>query len=441
MSLGRSFALYLALVHLAVAITLGVLLYREHRLWLLALEAALAVSLVVGIVLVRRLGLPRQLADVGTEWMREADFTHTFRETGRAELDRLTKLYNAMIVKLRDERLRSEEQEFFLARLTEASPVGIVTTDHDGAIASVNPAACALLGTREEALLGRAPDEAGLALLTELARVPLGESRLLGERAGRRLRGSHARFIDRSFPRSFFLLTDLTHELWSVEKRAYDSLIRTLSHEVNNTLGATRSILHSALRYGVQLQGEDRDDFEGALEVALARTDHLGTFMRRYAEVVKLPSPSRAPLDLGELLRGIARLIEAECRELAIDVVLELQDDASEPPTIDGDVVLMEQALLNIARNGIEAIGERGTLTLRASVRDTDVLIDIVDSGPGLSDDARENLFTPFFSTKRSGQGVGLTLVREILRQHGYDFALRSEPGLPTRFRIVAPRS
>jgi len=257
---------------------------------------------------------------------------------------------------------------------------------------------------------------------------------MIGHHGRRRLRCTHSSFFDRGFERSFFVIDDLTHELWATEKVAYDTLIRTLSHEVNNTLGATNSILHSVRAYSEQLREEERSDFSSALGVAIERAEHLNDFMRRYAEVVRVPDPAKRPADVRELLSRIVRLMEPEARRRNVSLALEVGEGVV---TASFDAVQMEQVLINLVGNALEAVEGEGSIVIRAEEHVGLVRIAVEDSGPGLSDEARENLFVPFFSTKPQGQGVGLTLVRNILSNHGLDFSFDSTPGEPTRFVMV----
>jgi signal transduction histidine kinase len=100
------------------------------------------------------------------------------------------------------------------------------------------------------------------------------------------------------------------------------------------------------------------------------------------------------------------------------------------------DRTQMEQALLNVMKNGLEAAGAGGRLTVRLLQRDGAPVIEIEDTGPGLSEEVRAHLFTPFFSTKEGGQGIGLTMVQEILAGHGFPFALDGPAGGPTTFTV-----
>jgi len=235
----RFLALYVVLLHIALAGAGFVLLWPNHQPWLLVLELGLLASLVGGFLLLRALDTPREMVEIAGQWIREGELSHRFRLQGPSDLRRLIELYNQMMARLREERTHQEEQDIFLHKVLTASPSGILTTDHEGRIDTVNPAAATLLDLRMEELEGHRPAEHDARMVRLVAEVPRGESRLLGQHGRRRLRCSHSSFFDRGFERSFFVVDDLTHELWATEKTAYDTLIRTLSHEVNNTLGAT----------------------------------------------------------------------------------------------------------------------------------------------------------------------------------------------------------
>ncbi len=398
------------------------------------LEAALLLSLVLGFILIRAVRLPQEIVSTGTEWLGEGDFAHSFRPTGLADLDSLVKLYNQMVARLREERIRQEEQDIFLHRVLMASPSGVITTDHDGRICLVNPAAERLLEISQEEARGRRLTEQTSPFARNLATLAVGESRVLGQRGRRRLKCTHSQFFDRGFPRGFYIIEDLTQELWAGEKAAYDSLIRTLSHEVNNTVGAAGSILRSVLEYGQQLRSEDRADFSTALGVAIDRMSHLNAFMQRYAEVARVPPPTKRDVDALAMLRRIIRLMEPECRERTVEVNLVEEAPVGRVPM---DEAQMEQVFVNVLRNALEAIDSQGVINIRVGRRGGRIMIAVEDSGPGLGPEAQANLFTPFFSTKPHGQGVGLTLVREILTLHGFDFSLESPPDGPTRFLVL----
>jgi signal transduction histidine kinase len=228
-------------------------------------------------------------------------------------------------------------------------------------------------------------------------------------------------------------MEELTEELRQSEKAAYEKLIRLMSHEVNNSVASANSLLHSCLNYKDQLQLEDRSDYEAALAVVIARTEQLNAFMKSFADVVRLPKPQLQPCDVREMLESISLLMRAESSQREIEWKWELKAELDAVPMDRGQ---MEQVFLNIVKNAIEAIGARGTITVRSGLRGGRRFVEIEDTGCGISPQVRANLFTPFFSTKEHGQGIGLTLIEEILDQHRFEFALEGPPGGPTRFTI-----
>jgi two-component system nitrogen regulation sensor histidine kinase NtrY len=158
MSLRLKFILYLIFVHLLFA---GVAIYLllQHRIWLLAVEAVFLISLTIGLTLVRNLFGTINLINTGAQFINDGDFTARFREVGQKELDQLVHIYNKMIDHLRDERLKLQEQNYFLDKVLTASPSGIITFDFDVKIAMVNPCAEALLQTTAKNLSGKTLEE------------------------------------------------------------------------------------------------------------------------------------------------------------------------------------------------------------------------------------------------------------------------------------------
>lgn len=438
-SLRAKIVAYLVAIHLAMAV-IAFLVLRENRLSLLAVEMVFLVSIGLGYLLVRAFFVPLELIRTGAELIEERDFSTQFRPVGQPEMDALIRIYNRMSGRLREERLRAEEQHRFLDRILEASPAGMLALDFEGRVSSLNPSARALLGLSAEEALGRPLRDLPLAgtLAEDLAALPLGEPRLLGH-GRRRLKVSRAELFDRGFPRSFLALEELTEELRASEKAAYGKLIRMTSHEVNNSVGPVSSLLDSFRGYGDQLGAEDRQDFEAGLAVAIARLERLSAFVGGFAEMVRLPPPERRPCDLRRLVDEILLLLRPQLEARRIAVAWEAPASSGEEvPEAHLDRNQIEQALVNIFKNAIEAIGEHGAIGLRLERDGGRTRLGIADSGPGIPEAVRPLLFTPFFSTKRDGRGLGLTLIREILTQHGCDFGLEDRaPLVGARWWIV----
>ena len=432
MTLRRLFYAYLLVLHVA----LGVLAWRQARqsMWgVAALEAGFVVSALIGAWLVDRLLRAHALVRESAQLLEESDYTTRFRPTGQAEIDRLIEIYNRMADALRSERVRVREQHHFLQSLLDVSPSGAVILDHDGQVDFLNPAATRLLGPEVRA--GLPASRSGTALSEVITALDHAPSALVMLTGGRRAKASRGTFMDRGFSRTFLLIEELTEELRQAEKAAYEKLIRMLSHEVNNSVAASNSLLTSCLVLAEQLPGESRTDLEGALNVVMNRTAQLGAFMKAFADVVRLPEPRLAPCDLRDLLEHLRRLMAAEAERRRIAIVMELEA----VPTVQLDRILMEQALVNVLKNAIEAVDSGGRVVLRTGMSRGQPFLQVEDSGPGLAAEVRAHLFTPFFSTKESGQGIGLTLVQEILTRHGFAFTLDGPVGGPTSFTIWFP--
>jgi two-component system nitrogen regulation sensor histidine kinase NtrY len=408
MSLRSKLMAYIIALHLVLAAVAVVFLLEEPML-LFAIEALFLLSIALAVRLVRALFVPFDLMKTGAELIAEREFTSKFVPVGQPEMDTVIDVYNRMIERLREERLTAEEQHQLLQKIVDASPAGIVICDFDGNVQQTNGAARRLLGA------------------SPLPEMAPGESRLISEVGSRRLRVSRTEFRDRGFLKSFYLIEELTEELRISEKSAYEKLIRMMSHEVNNSVGAVRSLLESSLRYAPQVGEADREDFQSALTIASARMDSLNRFMGAFADVVRIPPPRKARTNVAELVERVALLLRPELAERQIRLELDLADRGQ----YDVDASQIEQVVLNIFRNAIDAVHRDGTI--RVSMRDG--VLAVVDSGPGISEAVRSELFTPFFTTKRDGRGLGLTIVQEILANHGFTFGLENaNPG--ARFEV-----
>lgn len=410
-------------------------LLQQNILWLIAIEIVFVVSLAVGVAIFTRLSSALVTVRQSAQMLREGEFTTRFLEIGHPDVDTMIRVYNRMVDNLREERVRLQEQQYFLGQLLAASPGGVIVLDHDGRVSAVNPAAARLLQAPAAAVEGRTLADLRAPLAEALDLTAPGQSCAVTLANGGRVRGQCATFVERGHPRRFYLVEELTEELRQTEKSAYEKLIRMMSHEVNNTVGATRSLLQSSAAYGDGLPDARRAELQEALGIAGSRLERLNSFMRGFADVVRMPPPVRRPTDAARLLDACVRLVQAQTDRPRIVWV---REDDGDPGVLDMDEAQMEQALINVLKNAVEALpAEGGTIAVRSGQRAGSAFIEIEDSGAGISDEARPHLFTPFFTTKQNGQGIGLTMVQEILRRHAFAYSLDGPPGGPTRFRIV----
>jgi two-component system nitrogen regulation sensor histidine kinase NtrY len=422
---------YLVAMHVAFAVAV-VAAAGAAPLWLLVVEAVALASLLVGLTLASRVLKGLELGEEAARLIREGDVTTRLRPVGDAGVNQLIDVYNAMVDTLRGERARIQEQHHFLEQVIGASPSGMVVLDFDGRVSDINPAGLRLLGVERTTAIGQPVSELPSPLAGTLTGLAPGTAEVLGLSGARRVRCHRGTFIDRGFPRTFFVIEELTEEARRIERTAYEKLIRVMSHEVNNSITASNSLLESSLTYAAELPPASRADLEHALRIAIDRSTQLNLFMRRFADVFRLPAPHRERTDLRALLGRLVTLMRARTDGTVVDYSWR---DGAPPLWVDVDRGQFEQAFLNILKNAVEAAGSEGWVQV-AIAEEPGISVTVEDSGPGPGPEAEAHLFTPFYSTKPHGQGIGLTLVQEIMVGHGYDYRLEHPNGGPTRFTI-----
>ena len=244
-----------------------------------------------------------------------------------------------------------------------------------------------------------------------------------------RFRCESSTFVDRGFERRFLLIQNISGELTDAEVSAYGLVIRMMAHEVNNTTASTRSLLQSLIDTSDVDDASFRELATEYLPLVAERGESLNDFMRRFADVVRLPQPLLDSVDLAGLLERHAMLARPACEAAGIAVQLSLK-----PATVQADEALLSQVIVNALTNARESIRERGgTIAISCAGHS----FEIADDGPGIDAATAEQLFTPFFSTKPTGQGIGLTLTRDILERHGAEYALETGDDGWTRLRVT----
>jgi two-component system nitrogen regulation sensor histidine kinase NtrY len=353
--------------------------------------------------------------------LREGDYSIRARST---DLDDPLGLafaeVNALREPLRAQRLGAVEATALLGRVMEEIDVAVFAVDEDGVVRLVNRAGERLLRRSAEELIGRGARAMGLdACLT-------GDPRRVLDAAfpadGGRWELRRSTFRQGGVPMHLLVLTDLSRALREEERQAWQRLVRVLSHEINNSLAPIQSIAGSLRSLiGRAPRPVDADeDLESGLGVIGARAESLSRFMRGYARMARLPAPVLAPVEVGA---WVDRVVALEKRG-AVHV------HPGPATTIRGDRDQLEQLLINLIGNAIDAAAEtRGEVEITWE-RGGDALdLRVVDGGPGLP--RTSNLFTPFFTTKPNGTGIGLVLSRQIAEAHGGTLTLENRPDTP----------
>lgn len=406
-------------------------LYIVNRNAFLIGEALLFVSMIFSYWVYKSISQTFDTISSGIETLKDKDFSAKLNGIGHTEMDELIYVYNLMIDQLRHERLRQVEKSSFLEKLIEASPSGIIIFDFNGVTATANSAALEMFGLSENKFLGKSLKEISGRLAEELSVLEVNNPKVVNLNGLKSYKCHKATFTDLGYSRTFITIEELTREIYIKEKNAYEKVIKMMSHEVNNSIGAINSILNSCLNYKNQLEDEDQEDYETALNISISRNNGLSSLMSNFARVIRVPEPIRYNVEMYALLRSAVLLMEPEAKKKELNWLWEVDDSTFEA---FADYQQLEQVFINILKNAIEAVNSSGTIRIQilASVK----TISIANTGSGISNEISHMLFTPFFSTTKNGQGIGLMLTREILYNHDFKFSLQSS-GVWTEFKIV----
>ena len=405
----RSYFLLLALAIAALAAVALFATFRSHPTLFYVTEGFVVMLLAYLWFFYNKTIRPYDTLISGMELVRELDLTTRLAPSGQHETDIIVRTFNDLLNRLRTEHLSLEEQYTFLSLLIEASPMGIIQCDLEGNAISMNPAA---------------RDMFSPAIEEAMRSLKLGESSNVRLAGGPQLyRISHLSFPDRGYRHPFFLIESLTEEIHRAEKAAYERIIRMIAHEVNNSVAGTVSIMEN-----------------GEWEMGRSLSERLKTlsaFVTRFADVVKIPQPQLQLCDLSEEVETCRPFLENLCLTAHVHLVLQLSDEAI---PVHLDTTLFGQVLVNIVKNSIESIKGSDTAKGKVTISVTPNKLTITDNGRGITPEVAQNLFTPFFSTKPQGQGIGLLLIRDILTAHNCTFSLLTDPtDHLTRFTIQFP--
>jgi two-component system nitrogen regulation sensor histidine kinase NtrY len=217
---------------------------------------------------------------------------------------------------------------------------------------------------------------------------------------------------------------------------AWRELARRLAHELKNPLFPLQLTVENLVRARQQNPEQFDEVFRESSRTLLAEIANLKGIIGRFSEFSKMPQPQLQPVQVNEVIRAVLQLFQAQLEAPGrAKISCELQLDAHLEP-VAADAELLHRAISNLVLNAMDAMPQGGTLTLRSREESGKVVIEVADTGAGLTPEECGRIFTPYYTSKKHGTGLGLAIVQSVVSDHGGSVRVQSEPGLGTTFVI-----
>ena len=362
--------------------------------------------------------------------------------------------------------LRLAQEKGFLETVFNSIQEGIIVTDSKGRITYLNDAACQLFGLEAEDSLGKRLDERvrGLdwnALSREGAvsrdmeifyptnrfinfySVPLVIERQ-DSVAGDAVPGPRSATAATGEPVGHaIILRDITEsrrtEQQTIESERLNALTLLaagVAHEIGNPLNSLNIHLQLIEREARKLDGAKGAELQESVEVARAEINRLDSIITQFLRAIRPTRPQLRPENINTIVEEAVRFFALEIKDRDIVVEQELRSDL---PLLELDRDQMKQAFYNVIKNSFEAMKSRGILRIRTDLDESHVIVRFTDTGGGISAENLSRVFEPYFTTKTSGTGLGLLIVRRIVREHGGELSIESSEGKGLTLTIRLP--
>ncbi len=376
--------------------------------------------------------------------IKQSGFTTSFPPGKKGKtFRRLSEAFNDVIEEFRKVNLQRETHYQYLQTLTENIQAGIISFDASGNVALANPAALQLLGALR---LGNISElkKISAKLFQVINDLKPGQRQLFKTVIAKRevhLSVQVKELIMNEAPYKIVLVQDLNQEMEEQEVDAWQKLIRVLTHEIMNSVTPIVSLTEAINTMLTDRDGErkrlealdedDKEDLFGSLETIEKRSRGLLRFVNSYKDFTKAPEVVLSQLDISELIKQVLNLLNAE---LIRNRIMVDKSELEGRLMAWGDASWLEQVIINVIRNAIDALEQATTPTIKieAFKSGDETCISITDNGEGMDKGTLDNIFVPFFTTKKNGAGVGLSLSRQIMKLHGGSLSVASELGKGT---------
>lgn len=359
----------------------------------------------------------------------------TFRELSN-EMDKL-------ISKFKDTRFEKEENLKYLQTIVEHVGIGLISFNTKGEVELINKAAKKMLKlTHLQNIFSLDKTFNGLGTFVfQMVAERKSTFKIILDEEEIQLMIQGTEFRMKNQQLKLISLYNIQSELEEKEIEAWQKLIRVLTHEIMNSITPISSLASTA---GSMLKNTSQDkpspesleDIKQALETIQRRSEGLSGFINKFRDIGKIPKPNFQTFPVSELFYRIRLLVEKNLESRNVSFSISINPDNME---LVADPALLEQVLLNLINNSINAFENIDNPVLKISAEINErgrAVIKVIDNGPGISNEVLDKVFVPFFTTRKEGSGIGLSISQSIIRAHGGKIWVQSKPSEETIFTI-----
>ncbi len=405
--------------------------------WLLKVNMCLLLVL-QAYLLYRFLGRWRKDLKIFAAAVKQRDFSITFQTGDKNEAySEMYGMLNEVSRFVRQIRSESVQQNQYFQYVVENAQVGLIAYDSSGHVLLSNQEARRIAGT--ETLRDLMQLQALNNILFEsVNKLPLNQPRLIVLK-GNEVQKISARLSEIAIgeERIFLLsLMNIKSELDENELQSWQDLINVLTHEIMNSITPINSMTGSMMKYLDRIEGnnESVERAKNSLTVISRRSAALMDFVGRYRAISDVPLPRLQEVNASDLVKGVLTLMSEELAGIDVTTISSAQK-------ITIDTALIEQVLINLLRNSINALSDQNFRSIKIDVtrNDAHCVISVSDNGRGIAPEQLDKIFIPFYTTRKDGSGIGLTLSKQIMHRHGGHIEVNSKQGHGATFRLVFP--
>lgn len=381
--------------------------------------------------------------------MRYGDFGQKFDHSGMgAGFLELGEAITDILERFRIYRGQQEKELKHLKALIEQVPVPLMSVNSDGTVSIHNNGARRLFGSNHVSRvsdLGQFGEEFRKRVIT----LAPGERHLVSFKSDgveQTLTIASTQIISGGKVEKLISLQDIQSELDVAQLKAWQDLVRVLTHEIMNSITPVSSLAKTSIGLVDDViekaKGQDAlidnlADVRDAVDTVARRSDSLMHFVQSYRRLTRLPPPKKTVLRVDKVFEDVIKIATVGWQDKSITVE---QNVASNSLEISADKDMLEQMLINLLKNAEQALekSEDAKVTLKAKINKRGrIVIEIIDNGPGIAEELVSKIFVPFYTTKRDGSGVGLALTRQVMIAHGGSVSLSDTPGGGATFLLT----